>query len=116
MSQQKKQVRANFRRETFARDKCTCQGCGRLLPEEELDAHHITPREDMPNGGYVKENGVTLCKEPRDKLLSCHEMAEAYLKPEEYGVEEPGYSPAELYSKIGSSHDRAYKASLKLGE
>jgi hypothetical protein len=86
------------------------------MPEEELDAHHITPREDMPNGGYVKENGVTLCKYPQDKLMSCHEYAEAYLNPEDYGVEEPGYSPAELYKKIGSSYQLAYKASEKLGD
>lgn len=72
--------------------------------EEELDAHHITDRTLMPNGGYVKENGISLCAE-------CHEKAEEYHKT---GVAFPGYSPAELYNKIGSSHDEAVKASEKL--
>lgn len=124
MSNCKKQIRANFRKETFARDKLTCQGCGRLMSKEELDAHHITPREEMPNGGYVKENGVTLCKYsyPDGPPLSCHEYAEAYLKPEEYKsknelrLEQKGYSPTELYGKIGSSYEQAYKASKELGE
>tara|TARA_Y100000034_G_scaffold75549_1_gene90742 strand:+ start:6998 stop:7300 length:303 start_codon:yes stop_codon:yes gene_type:complete len=99
MSQKKKQVRKAFRDAVFNRDKYTCKGCGERMGEEDLDAHHITNRNDMPNGGYVKENGITLCKN------GCHEKAEA---------EEEGFEPEVLYRKIGSSHDIAERRSRQL--
>lgn len=71
-----------------------------------LDAHHITPREEMPNGGYVKENGVTLCDD------GCHILAEEYLKT---GEGDEKYSPEKLYEKIKSSKEKAVKAAEKLG-
>lgn len=58
----------------------------------------------MPNGGYVKENGVSLCEK-------CHEKAEAFHRGEQ---PEPGFSPPELYVKIGSSHEAALAASKRL--
>jgi len=110
MSQNKKQVRAEFRDAVFKRDKYTCKGCGkRFTPEtaeENLDAHHVTNRNDMPNGGYVKENGISLCK----CSPSCHEKAEAVLNGETI----EGFSPQDLYNKIGSSYDLAVKASSRL--
>jgi len=112
MSAKKQQVRAAFRDATFKASKYRCIGCGkqhdRKTAEETLDAHHITPREDLPNGGYVKENGAPLCKEGED---SCHMKAEQWLKE---GTGEPGYSPAELYAKIGSSREKAVEASKRL--
>src|SRR4051812_31124857 len=84
MSNKKKQIRADFRNNTFKRDKYRCIVCGKKATpetaEEVLDSHHITPREELPNGGYVKENGASLCK--GDDGTSCHEKAEAYLKGE----------------------------------
>lgn len=71
-------------------------------PEATLDAHHITNRNLMPNGGYVKENGASLCKIEKN----CHLKAENC---------EPGYEAEALYEKIGSSHAEAVKASEKLG-
>lgn len=112
MSQNKKSVRKTFRDETFKRDKYTCRCCGRKSSpenaEQEIDAHHVTPREEFPSGGYVKENGITLCK--GEDGSSCHEKAELVLK----GDEIPGFSPDDLYSLIGSSRERAIKASEKL--
>lgn len=70
-----------------------------------LDAHHITDRNDMPNGGYVVENGISLCDD------GCHVLAEAY---HQTGTSHPDFSPADLYAKIGSSYEEAYRASLKL--
>jgi len=110
MSQNKKQIRANFRKDVFERDKYTCRCCGFVaLPgrvEDTLDAHHITDRSEMPSGGYVKENGISVCAE-------CHKKAEKYHISE--GKEwEPGFHPDELYAKIGSSHEKAVKASEKL--
>lgn len=113
MSTKKKQVRKEFRDTVFQRDKYSCRGCGyKSSPEkaeEELDAHHITNRNDMPNGGYVKENGVSLCK--HGESPTCHEKAEQWLNE---GTGEPGFSPAELYAKIGSSYERAVSKSNQL--
>ena len=59
MSQKKKQIRDNFRNEVFSRDKNCCLKCG----EKAVDAHHITDRNEMPNGGYVKENAIEQLKQ-----------------------------------------------------
>jgi hypothetical protein len=58
----------------------------------------------MPNQGYVKENGISLC-------ASCHEKAEEFHST---GVAVPGYSIAELYQAINSTYERAVEASKKL--
>ena len=105
MSQSKKAVRKEFRDTTFKRDGYKCRCCGFkssiARAEEELDAHHITPREEMPGGGYVKENGISLCKGEDGR--SCHEKAELVLK----GDDIPGFAPDQLYKLIGSSRARA---------
>lgn len=54
----KKQIRQNFNDSVFKRDKYKCVFC---KITENLDASHITDRHEMPNGGYAKENGITLC-------------------------------------------------------
>lgn len=108
MSAKKKQVRAAFRSAVFTRDGYSCRCCGfKSSPakaEDELDAHHITDRTEMPNGGYVAENGISVC-------ATCHEKAETHHRGEPVPA---GYSPPELYAKIGSSYERAVKASEKL--
>jgi 5-methylcytosine-specific restriction endonuclease McrA len=96
MSDRKKVTRARFRDSVFGRDKYACRVCGWKQYPDILDAHHVTNRNDMPNGGYVKENGVTLCPD-------CHIKAEA------------GSITAEhLYKLIGSSYELAKKASDRL--
>jgi 5-methylcytosine-specific restriction endonuclease McrA len=100
MSRKKKQVRSDFRDAVFKRDGCCCVLCGGLA----LDAHHITDRNEMPNGGYVPENGISLC-------ASCHPRAESLHAT---GSAEPGYAPEDLYAAIGSSYELAYQASLSL--
>lgn len=100
-------TRADFRKGTFGRDGYRCIGCGLFFSEDKLDAHHITDRSEIPYGGYVKENGATLCKH------RCHLMAEA----EHQGIEVPeGFSRKELYTKVSSSYDLAYQKSLEFGE
>jgi 5-methylcytosine-specific restriction endonuclease McrA len=59
MSLGKKAVREHFRCVVFDRDDHKCVFCERT---EHLDAHHIVNRNDMPNGGYILSNGVTLCQ------------------------------------------------------
>jgi 5-methylcytosine-specific restriction endonuclease McrA len=112
MSGRKKQVRQAFRDAVYRRDRHRCAVCGhRPRPEEwdkdrpPLDAHHITDRNEMPNGGYVVENGISLCD-------ACHLLAEAEHNGQEPA---PGYSRAELYARVSSSFEKAYAASERPG-
>lgn len=104
MSQDKKQVRSRFREAVFRRDRYSCRGCGfQSTPEraaDELDAHHITDRHEMPNGGYVAANGISLC-------ATCHWNAEAFHRGEPIPA---GFAPEELYEQIGSSRAAAREA------
>lgn len=118
----KARIRRIFREDTFERDGCKCKWCGEDysemdFPEFYLDAHHITDRKEMPNGGYVKENGISLCKEKLDEegLLvdSCHMKAEKFHISEGKEWEE-GMHPDDLYKLIGSSKENAIKKSEKL--
>jgi hypothetical protein len=105
--QDKKKIRAAFRNAVFSRDRFTCKGCGEKGTEETLDAHHITSRDLMESGGYVAENGITLCK----KVGGCHEKAEAF---DANSNIVPGFEPTTLYSLIGSTYAQAIQASEKL--
>lgn len=109
MSKEKKKIREIFRTDVFKRDDYKCRVCG-YNGDIERDAHHITSREVMPHGGYVKENGISLC-------YKCHIWAEACLETEEpKGFERDltSYKPENLYKLIGSSYEQAYEKSLLL--
>ena len=109
MSAKKKAMRERFRNEVFGRDKSRCVLCmsekGLVPPRDDLDAHHIMPRELMPNGGYAKENGISLCP-------TCHKRAEDAL----HGDVTARPQPSELYALIGSSYGEAVAASKRLVE
>lgn len=93
----KAEIRRRFREAVFTRDGYRCRVCG--CNDAPLDAHHITPRENLPAGGYVAENGIALC----DRANGCHRRAESgELKPEQ------------LYAAIGSSYARAHEKSVEL--
>ncbi len=103
----KKDIRKNFRDSVFKRDKNTCQVCKLKKDITELDAHHITDRSEMINGGYVKENGITVCK------IDCH------FKVEWFHITEGknwncGLHPDDLYKMIGSSKELADSKSKEL--
>lgn len=110
MSSQKKTTRRAFRNACFERDRFTCVCCGYKPPldevDKQLDAHHIIDRNDILGGGYVRENGITLCH-------PCHEKAEQLHRT---GVAVPGYTREELYAKIGSSFEQALRASERLND
>jgi 5-methylcytosine-specific restriction endonuclease McrA len=103
---QKKVIRRAFRLAVFTRDCYQCAMCGlhgqdgqgndEGLPN--LDAHHIIDRHDMLNGGYVKENGISLCAD-------CHVKAEDKVL---------NFQPDDLYREIGSSKEKAVEASKRL--
>lgn len=103
----KSQIRHNFRKAVFKRDGHRCAVCGVSESDiEKLDAHHITDRNEMPNGGYVKENGISLCP-------SCHEKAEIYHQTNGWDWVR-GFHPNSLYFRIGSSPEEAVAASERL--
>ena len=109
----KKTIRRNFKAAVLKRDNYACKCCGyqplKDKLDEELDAHHITDRNEMPNGGYVKENGITLCNVGKN----CH------LKAEKFHISHgqdwfENMHPNDLYKMINSSKELAVEASLKL--
>ncbi len=97
---EKKIIRAKFRELVFTRDGNKCKFCNET---KDLDAHHITDRNKMPNGGYVKENGITLCSKH-------HELAEQFHihNGEKFEI---GMHPNDLYRAIGSSFEIALEKS-----
>jgi len=98
----KQLVRFNFRISVFKRDNYVCVICGR----KAQDAHHITNRNEMPNGGYVKENGISLCH-------ACHIQAERGLNGQ--SVMEK-FMPDYLYKSIQSSKELAIEKSKNIGK
>lgn len=104
--QDKKLQRELFRIEVFSRDGLKCRICGRPKGVIKLDAHHITDRHEMPNGGYVKENGISLCEQH-------HVDAEVFhmFQGKKWHLD---MHPNDLYKLINSSYEEAVKASEKL--
>jgi hypothetical protein len=104
----KKQIREDFKSSVFKRDKNTCRVCNTKHTDiEMLDAHHITDRSLMPNGGYVKENGISVCKE------KCHMKVEAFHITDGASWIQ-GLHPDDLYKMINSSKELAIKKSNEL--
>jgi 5-methylcytosine-specific restriction endonuclease McrA len=108
MSKEKKRFREEMKRLTHERDRNRCVGCsvmiGGVLRDgttcKDLDAHHITPRHEMPKGGYSLFNLVSLC-------IICHREAENFLQGMSLNQD---FSPETLYKKIGSSEQLALEA------
>jgi len=99
----KKQIREVFRDSVFRRDNNKCVFCNNT---SGLAAHHITNRSDIVNGGYVLENGITVCAQHH---LAC----ELYHVTDGKEFHE-GYHPDDLYRAIKSSKQQAIEASKKL--
>lgn len=105
----KKDIRRKFRETCLKRDKLACVMCrvqAKSFEEAEklFDVHHITDRSLMPHGGYVLENGITLCENDHQKAEEYHSTGIACL---EYSIED-------LYKKINSNLEKAIEASKKL--
>lgn len=108
MSVKKKQVRSEFRTKCLKRDNHKCRFCGTTPPngDEGLDVHHITDRTEMPFGGYVASNGISLC-------------ADCHIKAEEFHINQgvvwtENMHPNDLYVLIGSSLEQATQDSYRL--
>ena len=106
----KKEIREKFRNSVFKRDDNKCMLCGRA--DAKLDAHHITNREEMPNGGYVTSNGISLCDDGEN---ACHFKVEQFYfsKCRENDLFNK-YHPARLYELIKSSLSKALADAEKL--
>ena len=98
-----KEWRKQFSKNVFERDKHKCKICGE---DKNLDAHHIIDRHEMPNGGYVVENGITLCS------LHHLEAEQYHIFGKTNGIE--GMYPDDLYKLINSSYEIAVKKSNEL--
>lgn len=112
----KQDIRAQFRDTVFRRDKYTCRVCGKVwLPSDadpalgRVNAHHIMDRSHWPNGGYVMENGITVCDGDTE---SCHMKLEQFHIT---GTALPNLHPDDLYRLIDSSLDAAILADDELG-
>lgn len=99
-------VRSKFRKLVFERDDYTCVVCSSKRPASLLNAHHIMDRHFFDNGGYVLENGITVCEE------KCHMILEQYhiSNGQTWTIH-----PDEIYQKIGSSLELAYRKDLENG-
>ena len=95
----KKGRRLAFRRDVFARDRHVCVMCG--WPAD--DAHHIIDRHEIEGGGYVAENGISLC-------AGCHAKAEM---EHATGRPHPGYGRTDLFRAINSSEEAARRAARR---
>lgn len=89
-----------FREGVFARDRHACVACAKAA----VDAHHLLERRLFPDGGYLLDNGVSLC-------AGCHLEAEATtISPghlrERAGIARvvlpPGLDPAHRHDKWGN--------------
>lgn len=94
IKQDHKRWRKQFNEDCLNRDNHKCRFCDEIF---SLDVHHITDRREMPNGGYVLSNGITVCDKHHLLCEEWHYMG--------YGLIE--YKPENLYSMIGSSYQQA---------
>lgn len=92
----KKKIRREFKYEVLKRDNFSCKVCGL---SSEIIVHHITAPDRIVQGGYVKENGISLCK-------PCELKANQN--------QDENFSPANLYRLIGSSFELAETEAKKM--
>ena len=98
-----KKWRKSFNEECLKRDNYKCVVCNE---KSNVDVHHIIDRHEMPNGGYVMENGITLC--------AVHHL-QAELYHQSSGTKgHTGMYPDDLYSMIDSFYGLAVKKSSEL--
>jgi hypothetical protein len=105
-----KELRKKFNEVCLQRDGNSCVCCKAYGAEknvvDSLDVHHICDRHEMPNNGYAKENGITLCSIHHFKAELFHMTG-----GKKY---EKGFHPDDLYKLIGSSKEKAIIASERL--
>lgn len=99
--QDHKRWRKEFNEGCLSRDGYKCVFCKETT---DLDVHHITDRHDMPNGGYGRSNGITLCGEHHLLCEQFHMGNKCELI----------YLPIALYSKINTTFAEAFMECVQL--
>lgn len=99
--QDHKRWRSQFNHDCLERDGHKCVFCDE---DVNLNVHHITDRHEIPNGGYVLSNGITVCEHHHLLCEEFHATGHAAI----------GYHPDDLYAKINSSKSKAYIDSQNL--
>ena len=84
----------------FKRDYNRCKVCG---DEKDLVIHYIC--DDLPNGGHVSENTITLCPRCKEHADAC-KLSKAF--------DHNGFKSDAFFNYIGSNLRMAKKASEKL--
>lgn len=101
MGKQQRDQRAHWREAVARRDGGRCVICGE--PAEEI--HHILERKLWPCGGYVLDNGATLC--PRHHLAAEQTRLACNLIRAAAGIRAialpPGLPPTSCYDKWGNA-------------
>ena len=57
-----------WRKAVLEADHYTCQACGVLFSDPELQAHHIRGYRQNPELRYAVKNGIALCKEHHEQV------------------------------------------------
>lgn len=102
MTKSKSQLngRESFRLATFSRDDYKCVMCDFAAQ----DAHHIIERRLWPDGGYLLDNGASVCGdchlEAESTVISCEELRAA--AGISVVVLPPGWDPNLRYDKWGN--------------
>lgn len=84
-----------WRKEVFARDGYTCQGCGKI--GKNLNAHHLWSFADHEDSRFVVDNGVTLCHSCHRKFHSIFGMGDN--TPDEFHLFLSGLTRVDMDSK-----------------
>jgi len=98
--QKLKRLKQTFNTECLKRDNFCCVFCKSKI---NLDVHHIIDRHELPNMGYTKWNGITLCSEHHWKAEQFH-----INKGNKW---DEGFHPDDLFKKINSSKEKSIKES-----
>jgi len=98
-----KQLRKQFNQKCLDRDDHRCRFCG---SPDAVVVHHITDRHEMPNGGYVEQNGLTLCPVHHKDAELFHET--------DGGTWVEGMNPDDLYKMIETTKEKAIMECEKL--
>lgn len=98
----RKSARDHFREAVLRRDGHSCVAPGCLNPGTEV--HHLIERRLFPDGGYIADNGVSLC--PEHHVLAETTVLDAQELRTAAGICEvvlpEGWDPGSRYDKWGN--------------
>jgi 5-methylcytosine-specific restriction endonuclease McrA len=100
----KKQIREKFHKGVFERDHYKCVIC----KKKAVDAHHIIDRSLFPDGGYILDNGVSLCsghhiEAEKNKIFPSQLRQKAGIM---IRILPPGFDQTKEYDKWGQEIER----------